>query len=116
MPEAQKGDFCSASPSCCNAPTLIHQNAVQPRAKAVAFLVPIQRTVGAEKGGLQRIFRVVAVAQHPYCKPCTAIVVPIDQRGVSVNIACQHALNVGSIVAHVLFYNPPLFAQGHIRL
>ena len=52
--------------------------------------------------------------QHSNREPRAPVVVPIDQRGVSVNVACQHALNVGGIVAHVLFYNPPLRTDGHI--
>ena len=97
-----------------NTPALIYQNAIQPSAESIPFLISIQCPVCAQEGGLQRIFRVVAVAQHPNRETRASVVIPVDQRGVGINIACQHALNVGGIVGHVHFYNPPPSAEGHI--
>jgi len=87
--------------------TLINEDSIQPSAESVPLLVPIERPISPEEGRLQRIFRVVPVAQHPDCKPRAPVVVPVHQRGVRLNVSREHALNVCGIVAHVLFYNPP---------
>lgn len=102
-------------PASCYTATLVDEDPVQPRTESIALLVPIERPIGTEEGRLQRIFRVVPVAQHPDCKPRAPVVVPVHQRGVRLNVSREHALNVCGIVAHVLFYNPPPSGERHIR-
>ena len=111
---------CGGTVAVCaargEATALIHQNAIQPGTEPIAFLIPIERFVRAQEGGLKRVLRVIAVAQHADCETCTAIVIPVYQRSVSVNVATKHTLNIGGIVAHVLGYNPPPRGWRHIRL
>src|SRR6185369_3429647 len=99
---------------CRDATALVHQNAIQPCAESVALLIAIEGAIRAQEGRLKRVLRVVSIPQHPNRKPCTAIVIPVYQCGVSVNVTSQNALDVGGIVAHVLGYNPPPGGTRHI--
>jgi hypothetical protein len=102
-------------PASCYTATLVDEDPVQPSTETIALLIPVERPIGTEEGRLQRIFRVVPVAQHPDCKPRAPVIVPVHQRGVRLNVSREHALNVCGIVAHVLFYNPPPSGERHIR-
>src|SRR6185503_19084517 len=62
-----------------NASTLVYKDPVQPRTELVPLLILPERSVRAEKGGLQCVLRVVAVAQHSHCKTRAAFVVAINQ-------------------------------------
>src|ERR1051326_6453845 len=97
-----------------DATALIDEDSIQPRAEPVPLLIPTQRPIGAKEGRLQCILRVIAVAQHSDCKTRASIVVPINELRVCINVAGQHTLHVGGIVAHVLCYNPPPRRLRHI--
>src|SRR5512138_497105 len=78
------------STSCASGSAPIDQNAKQPSAKALRIFAPRQGAVGAREGVLQRLFRILPIAEHVKRVPRVLVAISFDQFAERLRIPAQH--------------------------
>src|SRR4029077_4717351 len=66
--------------------TAIDENAEQPCAEALRILASDQRSIGARKGVLKRLFRVLTIAEHVGGVARVPVSIPLDQDAKHLHI------------------------------
>src|SRR4051794_13199152 len=90
---------------------LVDEDAGEPRGKALALLVLAKRVEGAQEGILQRLLRILTVADDAERDPRAAIVMPIHEARERLDVAIQDTVDDREVI-HLVLNN---FAGGAFR-
>ena len=91
----KEGDFVvdegslPATPPRSGSPAAISQDAEEPRSKTLGFITLGQRSIGSDKGILQRLFRVFSTTEHPYGIPAVLSPIPRHDHSICPAVASQ---------------------------
>src|SRR4029079_12990770 len=71
--------------------TPIDEDAEEPRSESLGIFAPNERPISTEEGILQRLLRILAVAEHVLRIPCIAVAIARDQLAICLHISLQDA-------------------------
>ena len=101
--------------ACQRRTALVDDDARQPRRETLALLVVTKCPEGAQERVLERFLGVLAVADDPQCDSRAAVVMPIDEVRIRLDVAVEHPVDVREI-AHAVHNNLPHGRFRHTRV